>query len=110
MLMLSLHCWHGVVRFVSKSLCLLRGPRLDTAWAVVAYIPRVIHNNGPVVDVRHIGHVYVSDRAVVEEGATSPLAAVEADAAVSEPIVDAAVEADMWAPITPVPAIDAIRK
>jgi len=110
MLMLSLRRQHCIVRLATKPFFLRRGPRLDTAWAVVAYIPRAIHNNGPVVDVRHIGHVYISDRAVVEEGATSPLSAVEADAAVSEAIVDAAVEADMWAPIAPVPAIEAIRE
>jgi len=108
MLMLSLRRQHCIVRLATKPFFLRRGPRLDTAWAVVAYIPRVIHNNGPVVDVRHIGHVYIRDRAVVEEGATSPPAAIEPDAAVSETIVNAALETDMWPPIPPVPAIEAI--
>src|ERR1700686_4832290 len=108
--MLNLRRQRRVVRLTTKPFLLRIGPRFDTAWAVVAYIPRVIHDNGPVVHVRHIGHVHVSDRAVVEKGAASPLTAEEADAAVSKAIVDAAVEAHMWAPITRVPAIEATRE
>src|SRR4029077_6189127 len=108
--MLSLRHHARLVRLATKPLLLRRRPRFDTAWSVEAYIPRVIHDNGPVVHVRHIGHVHVSDRAVVEEGATSPLSAVEANAAVSEAVVDAAVEAHMRAPITRVPAIEAARE
>src|ERR1700682_4218044 len=110
MFMLSLCCQRRVVRLATKPFFLRRGPRFDTASTVEAYIPRVIHDNGPVVYVRHVGHVHISDRAVVEEGATSPLSAEEADAAVSEAIVNAAVEADMSPPITRAPAIEAIRE
>src|ERR1700674_1231542 len=110
MFMLSLRCQRRVVRLATKPFFLRRGPRSDTAPAVEAYIPRVIHDHRPVVYVRHIGHIHIRDRAVVEKGATSPLTAVEAAAAVSETIVDAAVEADMRPPITRVPAIEAIRE
>src|SRR5438105_1316990 len=45
MLMLSLRRQHCIVRLATKPFFLRRGPRLDTAWAVVAYIPCVIHDD-----------------------------------------------------------------
>jgi hypothetical protein len=71
---------------------------------------RVIHDDGAAVDVSDIGHVHVHHGAVVEECAASPFAATKTYAAVSEAVVNAAVEADVRSPIASVPAIEAARK
>src|ERR1035438_9820607 len=92
------------IRFFLRS-----GPSFNAAGAVEGHV-RVIHHDGPIVDVRHVMHVHVHHRAVVEEGAASPLSASEAYAAVSEAVVDSAVEANVRPPIAPVPAIEATRK
>src|SRR5215472_3064276 len=66
--------------------------------AVIAHISnRGVDDDGLVVDVRHIDHVI--DGAVVEERAVPPIPAFIAEAAVTKPIVDAAVESDERPPI-----------
>src|SRR5271156_6811245 len=88
---------------------LLRGrPCFDPPGAVETGVD-VVHNDRPVVDVGHV-HVHVHHRAVIEEGAASPLAAAEAYAAVAEAVVNAAVEADVRSPVASVPAVEAAGK
>ncbi len=68
-----------------------------------------VHRHLLVVDVGDVGHVRdVGDRAVVEEAAAAPFAAVEAAAGVAEAVVDAAVEADAVTPVAGVEAVDAV--
>src|ERR1035438_7334452 len=73
-------------------------PRFNAARTVEGHV-RVIHHDGPVVDIGHIPDVHVHHRAVVEEGAASPLSATEAYTSISEAVVDSAVEADVRSPI-----------
>jgi hypothetical protein len=53
---------------------------------------------------------YMHNRAVVEERSASPLAADEADAAVAEAIINAAIKAYVRTPISLVPAVAAMLK
>src|SRR5580658_7224788 len=65
-------------------------------------------NHGAVdVDVGDVNAAEVGAGAVVGEDSAAPLTAKEADAAVAEAIIDAAVEADVWAPVASVPSIEA---
>src|SRR5208337_768475 len=91
MFMLRLRCQRRRMRLAPIRLLLRSRPRGDTAGAVEAGM-RVIHDDGPVVDVGHIGHVHIGHRAVVEESAASPLAASETYAAIAEAIVNPAIE------------------
>jgi hypothetical protein len=98
-------------------LALLRGGlAIDAAGAVVA---DVVHIDDGVVDDYvaidiDVGGVpsatEVGDGAVVEEVVTAPLATIEADAAVAEAVVDAAVVADVRAPVAFVPTVVAAFK
>ncbi len=85
-----------------------RGPRPDAPLStVVGHGGVVVHDHGAVVHIGDIHHVDVRDRAIVEEGATAPLAAAEAYAAIPKAVVDAAVEADVRSPVACVEAIEA---
>src|SRR5208337_1166376 len=110
MFVLRLYCHGCSMRLAPIRFLLPSRPRFDTARAVEADVPRVVRDDGAVVDVRHIGHVHVDHRAVVEERAASPLAAEKAYAAVSEAVVNPAVEANMRPPVASVPAIEAARE
>jgi len=57
---------------------------LRSAGTVEARV-HIVYNDGPVVDIRHVMHVHVHHRAVVEECAASPLAATEAYAPYPKP-------------------------
>src|SRR5271170_665894 len=107
--MFGLGCHRCNVLLAAIRFLLCSRPCFDTASAIEAGV-HVIHDYGPAVDVRHAVHIHVHHFAVVEEGAASPLAARETDAAVSEAIVNAAVEADVRSPISTVPAVEAARK
>ncbi len=58
-----------------------------------------------VVNVMYHARVYVIVRAVVEEVAGMPIAALVAEANVAKAVVDAAVEADVQAPVAGIKAI-----
>src|SRR6266852_1387602 len=78
-------------------------PRTDSAGSAVeagAVHRRVAHDHS-LVDVRVVNHcgVYARHRRVIGKVFASPLAAAEADAAVSVAIVHAAIEADVRAPV-----------
>jgi len=73
----------------------------DTAVAAVeADAVVVVHDDGLGVDVVNVDDVDVVHAAVVGEDTMIPTAALIADAAVTEAVVDAAVEADVRAPVT----------
>src|SRR5208282_3312459 len=109
MFVLPLRCQRLGMRLVRVPFLFRRGPRYNAAGTVESHM-RVIHDNGAAVHVPDIGHVHVHHGAVVEEGPASPLSAEEAHAAVSEPVINAAVEADVRSPIAGMPAIEAARK
>jgi hypothetical protein len=94
-------------------------PASDAARPVVADAVRIVVDGGVVDDdrVRHGAVIYVNvgdgdivDRTVVVETISTPVAALIADAHVAESIVNAAVVADMWTPISVVVAIPATDK
>jgi len=61
---------------------------------------------GPVdIDIAHARTVHVIDRSVVPKMAALPVAAIVAVADVAEAVVDAAIEADVNAPVTVVPVV-----
>jgi hypothetical protein len=63
-----------------------------------------------VVNVMNDGSVHVRDARVIEVLVASPVASIEAGARVTEPIVNATVEAHRWSPIANVPDVEAISK
>ena len=80
----------------------------NSARTVKAYM-HVIDDYVAAIDVMK-AKAHMHNRAVVEERSASPLAANEADAAVAETIVNAAVEANVRTPISLVPAVPAMLK
>ena len=81
-------------------------PASDASGPVVAGAVHVGVGDVAVIDV-NVGYVHVVDGAVVVETISAPIAALIAGAAVAESIVNAAVEADIWAPEAVVEAIEA---
>ena len=63
-----------------------------------------------VVNVMNDRSVHVRDARVIEVSVASPVATIEVGARVAESIVNAAVEAHRWPPITSVPDIKAVNK
>src|ERR1700732_1287699 len=95
---------------VHRGLFLRSRARRDAAGAVEAgavHHGRVVDHGAVDVDVAHHGLVHVHDCGVVGKGAASPLAADEADAAVTEAVVNAAVESDVRTPVAGVPYVKA---
>src|SRR5581483_9513263 len=82
----------------------------DAAVAAVVADPvhRDVVDHGGVVGVVDVGDVDVVDAAVVPEVAVAPFAAVVAVAGVAVAVVDAAIEADVRAPVAGVPEVDAV--
>src|SRR5580692_2979719 len=68
---------------------------------------RVIVDHCAVIYVVHVGDVHVVHAAVVEEVAPVPVATFITEAAVAETVVNAAVEANLRAPVAGVPEISA---
>jgi len=71
----------------------------------VRYVGMVDH--GLVVYVVNVGHIHVVDRAVVVELIALPTSAVIAGTRIAEAVVNAAVEAYDWSPISAIPHIHA---
>src|SRR5580700_3460517 len=91
------------------SFLLSSGPRADAAVAaVVADTGIVVHDDRLVIDIGHVGDVYVSDAPVVEKSVTSPLTAEKSDARVAKAVVDATVKADVRTPVAAVPNVESI--
>jgi len=62
----------------------------------------VVHDHVALVNIVNVVHVYVRDGAVVVEVIALPVASEETEADIAEAVVNAAVEADVWAPIAAV--------
>src|SRR5277367_2467494 len=96
------------------SVVLAREPFLRGRWtrgdaaapAVVADV-RVVDHDVPLVDVVYDRNVYFIDAAVIEKIVAAPVAAAVANAGITETVVDATVEADLWSPVAGVPDIGA---
>src|ERR1051326_4149164 len=58
-----------------------------------------------VVDIVNIRDIYVIHRTIVVEGAVVPISALIAGATVAISVVDSAIEANMWTPVTGIPGI-----
>jgi len=71
---------------------------------------RIVNDRLVHVNVGDTGAVHIHDRGVIEERATAPLAAAEPDATVTEAVIHAAVEADVFAPVSAVPSVKAAFK
>ena len=85
----------------------LRGPHVQAAAAAViadAVVHVVVDHRG-VVDVGDVGGVDVVDRAVVHEAVMVPVATVVAGAGISIAVGDAAIEANVGAPVAGMPAV-----
>ncbi len=106
-LVLGLRRQRSGVLLVRGCLFLRRRTRLNSALpAVVAHRPGIVHHHRVVVDVSHVRDADIGDGAVVVERSAAPLAADESHAGVPEAIVNAAVEADVRAPVPGVPRIE----
>ena len=90
----------------------LRGPRphLETTRSAVETHMGVVHVAGDraAIDVVHHRGVDVVDRAVVVEVASAPVTALVAVAGVAEAVVDAAIVADVLAPVARVIPVEVI--
>src|SRR5579862_209200 len=86
--------------FVFRGLLLPRRPCVDSALAtVVAHtIFRPVYDRF-VIDVVNIDDIHIRHRPVIEEMIVIPSSACEAVSKVAKPVVDAAVESDVWPPI-----------
>jgi hypothetical protein len=66
---------------------------------------RVVVHHGRVVGVMDDRCVHICDRAVIVVNSASPVPARESHACVSKPIVNAAIESNVWSPVARVPQI-----
>src|SRR5579859_6731284 len=93
-----------------RGLFLRSRARRDAALAVEAgavHHRRVVDHGAVDVDVAHYGLVHAHNCGVIGKCAASPFAADEADAAVTEAVVNAAVESNVRAPVARVPDVKA---
>ena len=90
----------------------LRGPRRNpnaTRSAVETHMIVVcVVDDGVVIDVVHDRDIHVVDRAVVVEVSAAPVAALVAVAGVTKAVVDAAIVADVLAPVATVEPVRVI--
>src|SRR6266567_2240041 len=95
------------MRLVCSRLFLGRWARRNSAFpAVEAGGRRVIDYDGTVIDVGHICHADIGDRAVVVEPTTAPLSSEKPYTSVAKSVVNAAVEADVRPPVAGMPGIE----
>src|SRR5437764_12318668 len=109
--MLVLHVSGFEMAFMLPSHLVAARPRHDSASATVVAdaVYRHIIDDGPVVDV-DVGDGHVIYAAIVEKIAAMPVAAAVAHAKVAKAVINAAVEADVRAPIARVPGAKAAAK
>ena len=108
LLMLHLRSDGCPMRFVGEGLLLRRWARGDSALsAVVCHVRIIVYDDRLVVDIGHVCDIHIVNRAVVEEFAATPFPALEAFAAVSEPVINAAIKSNVRAPIASIPNIEA---
>jgi hypothetical protein len=107
--MLPLHRRRRDVAFAGVGLLPGSGLRPDASTStVVADTINGIHDR-PLVDVVDDGDVYIVHSRVIEELTTIPVTAFVADSDVAVTVVDSSIEADIWAPISNIPEIRAVR-
>src|SRR6266403_2949140 len=73
--------------------------------AIVAHAIDVVHHHRSIVVVVNHRHVDVGHRAIVNKFSSAPFAAPETHARVAVTIINSAVKADVWSPVTAVPNI-----
>src|SRR6267378_152754 len=73
--------------------------------AIVAHAIDVVHHHRSIVVVVNHRHVNVGHRAIVHKFSSAPFAAPETHARVSVTIINSAVKANVWSPVTAVPNI-----
>ena len=96
-----------VILVLSLQLLRLRAG-LDSASATVEADVSVVHDSDVIdVDVGDVGSAIVADSGVVEEVTAAPFAACKPGSEVAEAVVNAAIEADVWAPISAMEPIKA---
>ncbi len=105
--MLGLHRrWRPVLLVCRGLFCPGRAGVNSTGGAVIAdMVHSAVVAHSPVVNIVNVPDVHVVHRAVVVEGSMIPVSAFIADTTVAEAVVDAAVEADMGAPIPLIPSV-----
>jgi len=107
LLVLHLRRNRSAVRFVGVGCLLRRRARSYSApSAVKCHMRMVVYDDRLVVDVGHVRDV--GDRPVVEESAPAQFPTLEATAEVSEPVINAAIETNVRAPIAGIPNVEAI--
>src|ERR1017187_1763811 len=105
MLGLQFH-WRPVLLVCRCLFCLGRAGANSTRAAVIAdMVHGGVIDHGLVVNIVNVRGVHVIHRAVVAEGSVIPISAFIADTTIAEAVVDAAVEADMRAPIAFIPGV-----
>src|ERR1035441_10196610 len=105
MLGLQFH-WRPVLLVCRCLFCLGRAGANSTGAAVIAdMVHGGVIDHGLVVNIVNVRGVHVIHRAVVAEGSVIPISAFIADTTIAEAVVDAAVEADMRAPIAFIPGV-----
>src|ERR1700733_9171905 len=105
--MRSLHSGRRHVRLVHRRPLLRVRLRLHSVGPVEAGpIYRGVVDDGAVdIGVVNHGGVHVGDRAVIGEMAAFPASTEESHAHISEAVVDAAIEADVGAPVSGMPSV-----
>jgi hypothetical protein len=92
-----------------------RVPGLYSGWAggeaagtsVIADVV-VVYDDVALINIGDACDVDVGDGAVIEEGATAPLAAVEAGSGIAEAVVNASVKTNRRSPVAGVPDVETV--
>src|SRR6185312_4514174 len=103
MFMLHLHRSALEVALMVEALLLRGGAKITSARAVETYPTHITMHHLGVIDVMNHGDVHTRDGCVVEKMSMVPAAANESHAAVTESIVNSAVEANVRSPVAGVP-------
>src|SRR5271156_1176844 len=98
------------VRFMGVRHLLRSRPNRDSALAAIERnVGSIVDDDRAVhVDVRDGGGIYVHHGGVVKELSAAPFAAIKSVAAVTEAIVNAAVESNLRSPVTGIPGIGTV--
>src|ERR1700722_8014418 len=109
MFVLDLRRKRGLVWFASRSFLGRSGVGSDSTLAAVeGDVGLVVHDHGTVdVNISDVDSIDMHHGGVVEEPAVAPFSSEEADASVTEAIVNATVKTDVRTPITTMPGVKA---
>ena len=109
-LVLQLRLHRRSVRFAQSGQFRRLRTNLNPTVSAVETDPHIVHSNRVAIHVVDDSGVDVVDRTVIKEVAGVPVPALVAGARIAEPVVDAAVEADMRPPIAAEVAITAMHR